>query len=429
MDALDFFDSAALDLALTFGIAIAVGLLLGLERERRPEAKAGLRTFALASLLGAVAALLSERAGAGWVLAAGLLVVGLMTSAAYLRDRDPQADPGTTTVVAICIAYALGAMVWYGYTTEAVMLAIVTTVLLYFKTELEDVSRALTRTDLVSILQFAVLSFIVLPILPNRDFGPYDALNLYHIWLMVVLISGVSLAGYIALRFTGQTHGALLLGFFGGLVSSTATTVVYARHGGAHADLARLAVVVILLANAVVLVRIAIVTAAVSAGLLPALLPVLAAGALAALGAAAFGWRRLRSAKPPPLPEISNPTEIRTAVTFGALYAVVLLLAAWLSDFAGSKGLYAIALVSGLTDVDAITLSSLRLREIGRVADREAVVAIGLAVLANLGFKAGVAFFAGGRRLGRQCLGGFGVTMLAVALALLATGRGGAGGL
>jgi uncharacterized membrane protein (DUF4010 family) len=422
MEGLDFFATDALDLALTFGIAIAIGLLLGLERERRPEAKAGLRTFALASLLGAVCALLSERSGAGWILAAGLLVVGLMTSAAYLRDRGQEADPGTTTVVAISIAYALGAMVWYGHTTEAVMLAIVTTILLYFKTELEGVSRALTRTDLVSILQFAVLSFIVLPILPNRDFGPYDALNPYHIWLMVVLISGVSLAGYIALRFVGQTHGALLLGFFGGLVSSTATTVVYARHGGAHPDLGRLAVVVILLANAVVLVRIGIVTAAVSAGLLPALMPILAAGAVAALGAAAFGWQRLRGAKPPPLPEIGNPTELRTAITFGALYAAVLLLAAWLSEHAGSRGLYAVALASGLTDVDAITLSSLRLREIGRVADRDAVVAVGLAIIANMAFKAGMTFFAGGRRLGLQCLPGFGAAMLAVAAALYATG-------
>ncbi|MFZ5558793.1 MAG: MgtC/SapB family protein [Pseudomonadota bacterium] len=422
MKGLDFFATEALDLAFTFGIAIAIGLLLGLERERRPEAKAGLRTFALASLLGAVCALLSDRSGAAWILAAGLLVVGLMTSAAYLREREPDADPGTTTVVAISVAYALGAMVWYGFTTEAVMLAIVTTILLYFKTELEDVSRALTRRDLISILQFAVLSFIVLPILPERDFGPYDALNLYQIWLMVVLISGVSLAGYIALRFVGQTHGALLLGAFGGLVSSTATTLVYARHGGTHPELSRLAVVVVLLANAVVLFRIGIVTAAVSAGVLPQLLPMLTAGALAALGAAAFGWRKLRAAKPPPLPEIGNPTEIKTAVTFGVLYAAVLLLAAWLSDYAGSKGLYAVALVSGLTDVDAITLSSLRLQEIGRIADREAVVAIGLATIANLAFKAGLAFAVGGRGLGLQCLWGFGATMLAVAAALFATG-------
>lgn len=422
MNGLDFLATEALDLALTFGIAIAIGLLLGLERERRPEAKAGLRTFALASLLGAVCALLSERSGAAWVLAAGLVVVGLSTSLAYLRERDGPADPGTTTVVAISLSYVLGAMVWYGFTTEAVMLAIVTTILLYFKTELEDVSRALTRRDLISILQFAVLSFIVLPILPDRDFGPYGALNPHQIWLMVVLISGVSLAGYIALRFVGQTHGALLLGAFGGLVSSTATTLVYARHGAARADLSRVAVVVILLANAVVMLRIGVVTSAVSAGLLPQLLPILAAGTVAALAVAAASLRRLRAQKQPPLPEIGNPTELKTALTFGALYAVVLLLAAWLSDHAGSRGLYAVALVSGLTDVDAITLSSLRLQEIGRIDDREAVVAIALAIIANLAFKAALALAVGGRRLGAQCLAGFGATMLAVAAALAVTG-------
>ena len=161
-------------------------------------------------------------------------------------------------------------MIWHGYSTLAVMLAIVTTMLLYFKSELRGVTQNLSRRDLTSMLQFAVLFLIILPILPDGNFGPYDALNRRQVWLMVVLISGVSLAGYVALRFAGQRYGVALLGVFGGLASSTATTLAYARHIKGNEGFSRLAVVVILLVNLVVLVRLSIVSAVVSPAILPA---------------------------------------------------------------------------------------------------------------------------------------------------------------
>jgi uncharacterized membrane protein (DUF4010 family) len=406
------------DHLLRFAIALAIGLLIGLERERRPEAKAGLRTFALAGVFGAVCALLSEQTGSAWVLAAGLAVIGLMTSAAYLRERDPGADPGTTTVAAISICFALGAMVWYGHTVPAVALAIVTTILLYFKAELEGAILSLTRRDLVSILQFAVLTFIVLPLLPDRNYGPYSAFNPHQIWLMVVLISGVSLAGYVALRIVGQRHGSVLLGLSGGLVSSTATTLVYARHGAIAARMVPLASVVILLANLVVLARIAVLGGIVAPSVLPLLAPVLAGGtALGLLGTIAV-WRRLDSVYDLPTPEISNPTEIGTALGFGALYAAVLLLAAWLSDVAGAKGLYAVAIVSGLTDVDAITLSSLRLLGLGSLSPLQAVTAVTLAIMSNMAFKLGLVFAIGGRALGSRCAVGMLATLAGLGIAL-----------
>ena len=207
-----------------FITSLAIGLLIGLERERKPDAKAGVRTYALVALLGTLAAMLGQETGSGWVLAAGMLVIGAMMMLALAVDPQQDRDPGTTSVVALMICYALGATVWFGYETLAVMLAIATTALLYFKAELHGFSRSLTAKDLISILQFAVLSFVILPILPDRDFGPYGALNPHQIWWMVVLISGVSLAGYTALRIVGPRHGPALIGFFGGLVSSTATT-------------------------------------------------------------------------------------------------------------------------------------------------------------------------------------------------------------
>lgn len=416
---IDFLLGGELEYLPRFITSLAVGLLIGLERERSPAAKAGLRTFALVALFGAVAAMLSEETASPWLLTGGLLVIGLMTIAAYMRERDEIADPGTTTTAAIVMCYGLGAMIWYGYSTLAVMLAIVTTALLYFKAELRGITQNLSRRDLVSMLQFAVLTFIILPVLPDKDYGPYAAFNPHQIWLMVVLISGVSLAGYVALRFVGQRHGAALLGLFGGLASSTATTLVYARHSRDNEGLAQLAVVVILLANLVVLVRLSVVSAVVSPAILPHLLPVLGGGLVLGLGAAAYWWHKLSQQSEVLMPEVSNPTEIRTAVGFGLLYAVVLFFAAWLSDIAGNGGLYVVALVSGLTDVDAITLSSLRLFGLGKLHAAETVAAIGLGIISNIGFKLGLVFFIGGPLLAKRCAVGMVATATGIGLALL----------
>ena len=195
----------------------------------------------------------------------------------------------------------------------------------------------------------------MLPILPDKNFGPYDGLNPRQLWLMVVLISGVSLAGYVALRLVGERYGTPLLGLPGGLVSSTATTVVYARNGRAQPAMINVAVVVILLANLVVLVRLTTLTAIVSLPVLPVLLPVLGSGLALGLAGTLYRWRTRADGGSPPVPEITNPTEIRTALSFAAFYGAILLLAAWLSERAGAACLYAVALVSGLTDVDAIT--------------------------------------------------------------------------
>ena len=420
---IDFLQAGELEYLPRFITSLAIGLLIGLERERSPAAKAGLRTFALVALFGTVAAMLSEETASPWLLTGGLLVIGLMMIAAYLRERGEISDPGTTTVAAIVVCYGLGAMIWHGYSTLAVMLAITTTMLLYFKAELRGITQKLSRRDLTSMLQFAVLSFIILPILPDRNFGPYDALNARQIWLMVVLISGVSLAGYVALRFVGQRYGVALLGVFGGLASSTATTLVYARHSKGNESVGQLAVVVILIANLVVLVRLAIVSAAVSPAILPQLLPVLGSGLVLGLGAAAYGWYQLSQQGEVPMPNVSNPTELRTAVGFGMLYAVVLFFAAWLSAIAGNSGLYGVALVSGLTDVDAITLSSLRLFGLGKLQAAETVAAIALGIMSNIGFKLGLVFFVGGPLLAKRCAVGMIATAAGIGLALLLSAR------
>jgi uncharacterized membrane protein (DUF4010 family) len=402
----DRMDNAALEHLPAFITSLAIGLLMGLERERNPAARAGLRTFALVALFGTLVAMLAERTGETWLLAVGLASVGAFIIAAYLQAPAPAGDPGTTTEAALLVCYCLGAAVWFGYPTLAIILAVVATLLLYLKPELASFSQNLKRSELLSILQFAVLTFVVLPILPDTDYGPYGAFNPRHIWMMVVLIAGVSLAGYIALKLLGRRWGAPLLGMLGGLVSSTATTLIYARHGRSHPDFMPLAVLVILLANVVVLARLAVLTAVVAPGLLPDLLPILGGGLGLGFAATAYRWRKSGKVADLPVPEIQNPTEIRAALTFGGVYAAVLFLSALLLDYFGSGGMYAVALLAGLTDVDSITLSSLHLFAQHKLEIVQVTTAIGLAVIANLAFKIGLVFSAGGVALARQCAWG-----------------------
>lgn len=406
-----------------FLTSFAIGLLIGLERERNPSAKAGVRTFALVAVFGTLMGMLSDKIGSPWMLIAGLLAVGGTIIAAYLNtvadDAAETRDPGTTTVIALLLSYGLGVMIWFGFAALAVMLAIGITTLLYFKPELRGFSQRLTRRDLVAVLQFAVLTFIVLPILPNQDFGPYNAFNPHQAWLMVVLISGISLAGYAALHVAGTRYGAPLLGFLGGVVSSTATTMIYAKHGKANQAMTQIAASVIVIASVVVLLRLLVVSSVVAYGALPELIPVFAGGLVTGIIVSIYAWRKTSKVTELYIPETSNPAELHTAIGFGLLYVVILLGSAWMADLAGSQGLYAVALVSGLTDVDAITLSSLRLFNLGQLSDHQTVISIAIAFLSNLAFKFGMVVFIGGRALAQQVAIGFGAIAFGVLFGLL----------
>jgi len=403
-----------------FITSLAIGLLIGLERERNPSARAGLRTFALVTLFGTLAALLSTKLGSPWLLIAGLLAVAFMIISSYNHNSSHEDDPGTTTVIALLLSYGLGAMIWYGYTKLAVMLAIGITALLYFKPELRGFSQKLTRRDLVAVLQFSVLTFIVLPILPDQNYGPYQAFNPHQAWLMVVLISGISMTGYAALQVVGTRYGAPLLGFFGSLVSSTATTLIYAKHGKSNPAMSNLAASVIVIASLSVILRLMVVSAAVAFGTLPGLLPVLAGGLVFGLIVALYNWRKMDRATELYIPETSNPAELHTAFGFGLLYVMVLLGTAWMEDLAGNKGLYVVALVSGLTDVDAIALSSLRLFNLGQLSEHQTVTAITIAFLSNLAFKFGLVIFLGGKNLAKHVSVSFGAIACGMLLGLFA---------
>ncbi len=389
-----------------FATALGIGLLVGMERERRPDAAAGLRTFALVAMLGCLFAMLGEKTGGPWVLVTGLLVIAVAMVASNFSTRQEEQYRGFTSEAAIVVTYGLGAAVWFGYATLAVMLAITTTILLYFKAELRNLSERLTPRDINSILQFAVLSLVILPILPNRDFGPFNAINPRQVWWMVVLISGLALTGYLALRIVGARHGAAVLGIFGGLASSTATTLMFSRHAAEHADLARMSAVIVLIANLMVMLRIGVIATVVAPVLAMPLLIVFACGVVPGLALTLYGWKALGNGTELPMPEVKNPTELKIAISFGLLYAIVLLASAWLQDVAGNRGLYAVALASGLTDADASVLSTLRLFDLQTITGPHAVTAVSLALMANLMFKIGLVVGIGGSRLARHALPG-----------------------
>ncbi|MEN9479398.1 MAG: hypothetical protein RLZZ298_793 [Pseudomonadota bacterium] len=389
-----------------FATALGIGLLVGMERERRPDSAAGLRTFALVAMLGCLFALLGEKAGGPWMLVVGLLVISVAMVASNFSAQQEEKFRGFTSEAAIIITYGLGAAVWFGYATLAVMLAIATTVLLYFKAELRNISEKMTTKDINSILQFAVLSLVILPILPSQDYGPYNALNPRQIWWMVVLISGLALAGYLALRIVGARHGAALLGIFGGLASSTATTMMFSRHARELGHLVRMAAIVILIANVMVMIRLGLVSSVVAPALITQIATVFACGIVPGVVMSLYGWKILNAAGDLPMPEVKNPTELKTAISFGLLYAVVLLASAWLQDIAGNKGLYIVALASGLTDADASVLSTLRMFNLEKISSGEAVIAVTLALIANLVFKIGLVITIAGGKLARHALPG-----------------------
>jgi uncharacterized membrane protein (DUF4010 family) len=409
--------SEGFEIPLAFLTSLGIGLLLGLQRQRTPGAKAGLRTFALVAVFGTVSGLIADITAESWVISAGLVLIGLMIIAAYHQDEDgPEADSGTTTVVAVLLCYGLGVMVWHGQSQLAAAIAIVATALLQFKAELHGLTERLSRQDVTSVLQFGVLSFIILPLLPNEGYGPYGALNPYHIWLMVVLVSGISLAGYLALRLLGGRQSLLLVGVSGGLVSSTATTLVFARQARVQPDLADVSGAIIAVSSLMVLVRLIVVCAVVAPAAIAVMLPVLGGALLIGVAPVAYRLRALAARPDFKVPDLGNPAQLRIAVGFGALFAIVLVGSAWLSDRAGSEGLYGLALVSGMVDIDAITLSSLGLFRDGKVGITVAATAIGLGYVAATAFKLMIIAMAGDRRI----LKAWGAVLATPAAALIA---------
>jgi uncharacterized membrane protein (DUF4010 family) len=383
---------------LQLAVALGLGLLVGLQRERMDSAIAGIRTFALITLFGALAAQLGRVFG-GWMVAAGLVVVAAFVVAGNLaRISKGDGDPGQTTELAAVLMYGIGAWVVVGAMPVAIALGGTVAVLLHLREPLHRFVERIGEGDLKAIMQLVVIALVVLPVLPDRAFGPYGVLNPYQIWWMVVLIVSLSLLGYVAYKLFGARAGTILSGLLGGAISSTATTVTYARRSKEAPESSRLAAVVVMIASTVVFVRLLVEIAVAARDRFLELAPPLAAmlGVTVVLALAAWLAGRRENAEPP---EPANPAQLKSALVFGALYAAVLLAVAFARERFGTAGLFTVAALSGLTDMDAITLSTARLVSGGGLDPGTGWRAILLAALSNLVFKAGTVAVLGSRRM------------------------------
>lgn len=398
-------------------VSLGLGMLLGLQRERTERSIGGIRTFPFIALFGTVCAQIGQITGT-WIIAAGLLALAaLVVTANIAKFKRSEADSGMTTEIATLLVYVLGILIVVGDMTSAVVLGGGMAMILHFKDPLHNFAKAVGERDMHAIIQFVLLTLVILPVLPNEDHGPYQVLNPFKIWLMVVLIVGISLSGYLAYKLLGTRAGTILGGIIGGLISSTATTVSYARRTRENHGLVPLAALVIMIASCISLARVIVEIGAVAAGSFTALAPPLIAMFLACCliaGGLYFSSRGGQAA----MPEQENPTEIKSALIFGALYALVLLGVAFAKDRFGTGGLYAVALISGLTDMDAITLSTAQLADKGGVESTVAWRAILVAAMANFVFKWGTVAFLAPRALTLRVAAAFGLVLLAAGLIL-----------
>ncbi len=355
-----------------FLIALLIGALVGVEREKHKAASqgltfGGLRTFILFAEAGAVAAWLSVERDMPWLFVATVVAVAAVVTIAYVLESRINANPdalGLTTELAAITVCLLGGAVMYGHAEIAVGLAIATSAVLAFKQPLHQLVEKLGMDDIYAALKLLIASFIVLPVLPREAIDPWGALNPYQLWLLVILVSSLSLVGYVAVRWLGSAPGALVTGLTGGLVSSTAVSLAFARDSRAnrHAHAGDSLAAGILLAWVMMFVRIGFAVTVVNSALLaPLSIPFGVMTAVAAVAAGFFYLRgaRIHRATAADTTEVPlrNPFSLWEAIKFCALFAVVLLLVKLTQTNFEAHGLYLVAALAGLTDVDAITLS------------------------------------------------------------------------
>jgi uncharacterized membrane protein (DUF4010 family) len=409
-----------LDIFKRLGLALAIGLLFGMERGWHTRAEsggirvAGIRTFALMGLFGGLSGWLARMLGP---VVLGFIFVGyaVLITVSYWNSSRQSKDLGITTEIASLLVFALGAAAMLGDLAPVAAAGVVATALLAVKSVLHRWIGQMQKFELTAAIELAIISVVMLPLLPDRGYGPGGALNPYALWWAVVLVAGLSFVGYVAIRVAGPQVGTLVTALLGGLASSTATTLAFSRMARRAGTLGPLLAVGVVLAGSVTFLRILVLVSVFNRPLSAALaVPMVAMAAVGLAGALV-----LRLAAParrdsrPDIQGIANPLELGMALKFGAFLAVVVVVTRYFQDWFGAAGVYTVAALSGVTDVDAVTISVARMAN----ADLASAVATGAIVTAasvNTAIKGGIALVVGGRRVGLR--------VIAVYLAVLAAG-------
>lgn len=406
-------------------VSACLGALIGLIRqwsEQRGKPGdmnfVGVRTSTLWSLLGCLAAYLSEHYSAAILPVALILVGGHLTMLHWRDGKD--GHPGSTTFVAALLTCFVGALVNWGHQQMAVLVAALTMVTLGSKQPLHSWTRHFTNEDIFSALQFAAITGVILPLVPNQAIGPFGAFNPYSTWLMVVLISGLGFGGYILMRLLGAQAGITVTGLVGGLASSTATTLAFSRRSKDEPELSASYALAVVLACTVMLARVGVMIAVLNTELALKIVLPFAAMSLPGIGYALWQWLAQRPTQQVVAPpQIHNPLGLGIAIKFGLLYAIVAFLVKAATSLQFTASLLPLSFISGLTDMDAIALLMANsLRDSSVVIDMAAKCVI-VGAIANSIMKGGFAISLGSPQLRRRISAVLGLTVVAGVLSLV----------
>jgi uncharacterized membrane protein (DUF4010 family) len=415
-----------LELTQRLGVALAIGFLIGLERgwksRNEPEGNraAGLRTLALGGLLGGVwGALIISRSDGGLIALALAFAVysGVIVLFRY-REAQLEGTLGATTVIAAMLAFALGAMAVAGDMAVAGAMGVATAALLAFKDVLHGWVGRISWLELRSGLLLAAMTFIMLPLLPNRTIDPWDTVNPFELWLLTVMIAAISFAGYIAIKAVGDHAGIVMTGVAGGLASSTAVTVTLGEMAKEHPEKVGPLTAGALFASATMAARVLVVVAAIGTSLLPAIALPIGVGGIALLATAFYYMRQDTKAVEGGRLKLTDPFELATVMKFGLVLTAVTVASKLLTRIGSGHGVYALAALSGIADVDAMTLSMARLAADPASATL-AANAVLIVVAVNTIAKAAIGWATGGALFGQRMLAAAAIAIAAGAAMLL----------
>ena len=404
-----------------------LGALIGLIRQWSEQTAhggktdfGGVRTHTFWAILGCLGAVAS-REFIPLALPIVIVVVAAHLLVAHVRHGDAS-SPGSTSFAASLLTLFVGALVAWNHTQTAVVVAALTMVLLGLKQTIHDWTRGFTPADIRGTLQFVAITGVILPLVPNRSFGPFDGFNPFSTWMMVVLISGLGFTGYIAMRILGTRAGILVTSLFGGLASSTASTLAFSRRSREEPELSLEYAFAVVVACTVMLPRIAIIIFLLSPALALRIAPAFGLMMIPALLYAIWqSWVARRAEKGAVAsPAMSNPLSLLTAIKFALLYAVIAFMVKAATQLDWQAGLLPLSFVSGLTDMDAISLSMANTTRGETVSLDLAARAVILAAVANSLLKAALAAGLGSPLL-RQRAGGVLLVTAVVGLAAFFT--------
>jgi uncharacterized membrane protein (DUF4010 family) len=390
-------------------VALAIGLMIGVERgwqerdSQEGQRIAGVRTYGLIGLLGGAFGLLSEQFGA-LVLGLGFIALAVVVGMIFLAKQQQEGEWGITSLVAALLVFVLAALATSGAVLVASATAVVAVLLLSYKPQLHGLVSRLQVEELRAGIKLLLISVVMLPVLPDQGYGPWQALNPYRIWMMVVVIAAISFAGYFAIKIGGARRGILFTGLFGGLASSTAVTLHLSRLGHHNQGVVAVAASGILIACGTMFIRMLIVVGLLAPSMLATLWPPVVLMALLTYAPLLFLRRDKAGTVPHASTNLHNPLELKTALTFGAILTAVMLLSVVLKNAYGEAGLMTLAALSGIADVDAITLSLVGMVE-DDLSARLFVMGCVIAACANSIVKGLMCALIGGRDLGLRAAG------------------------